>query len=141
MFQIFKPFELVNKNSEVFICTWNLTEYKNLKRTNNYIIRAKSKKILVGFSKESHNLNDLKRKVLEYTKHGFTVKVLPSFHAKIWTINNIAFVGSANWCPDSLHNYMHKTKTTPRIKKFIKEFWNKGYNVTNSSKLWLLPQK
>lgn len=141
MFQIFKPFEKVTKNSDVFICSWNLTDYQNLKITNDYIIRAKRKRILVGFSKESHDCKELKNKVLEYMRNGFTVKVLPSFHAKIWTIDRAAYVGSCNWCPDSLHNYMHKTIITKRLKNFVDEFWKKAYNVTGSSKLWLLPQK
>lgn len=141
MFEIFKPFEKVNKNSDVFICSWNVDDVAGMRRTVDYISRAKKVRLLVGFSKTTHDCNDLKNKILDYMEFGWTCKVLPSFHSKIWTINNDSWIGSCNFFPDSIHNYMHKTKITPRLSKFIKEFWSKGYNVTNSSKLWLLPQK
>lgn len=141
MFEIYKPFEKVKSTDEIFICSWNVDEISGMTRTIRNISRAKSVKLLVGFSKNSHDLKDLKRKILEYQKLGWKVKVLPSFHAKIWIINQKAWVGSCNFFPDSIHNFMHQTKLTPRISSFVKKFWSAGYNVTNSSKLWLLPQK
>lgn len=141
MFEIYKPFESVKSTDEIFICSWNVDEIDGMKRTINHISRARTVKLLIGFSKSTHDCKVLKNKVLEYQKLGWKVKVLPSFHAKIWTINKNAWVGSCNFFPDSIHNYMHKTKVTPRLKSFIESFWKKGYNVTNSSKLWLLPQK
>lgn len=141
MFKIFSPFNQVKSNSNVFICTWNISEYKNMKLTNNKIEKANKKQILVGFSKETHNCKELLVKLLEYQKNGWVVKVMPSFHSKIWTIDNVAYVGSSNWVPDCIHNYMHKTVITPRLKNFIKEWWSKGYTINNKTKLWLLPQK
>lgn len=141
MFKIFKPFESVNKNSEVFICTWNIDDVAGMQKTINYISKAKKVRLLVGFSKQFHDSNQLKNKILDYMELGWICKVIPGLHAKIWTINNNAWIGSCNFFPDSVNNYMHKTKITPRLAKFIKNSWSRGHNVTNSSKLWLLPQK
>ncbi len=141
MFKIFKPFELVNSKSDVFITSWNIDDVKDMKVVVNNISRAKKVRLTVGFSKQSHNCKELKVKILDYMKLGWSVKVLPSFHAKIWAINENAWVGSANFFPDTLQNYMHKTKIRPRLLKFMTEIWQKGYNVNEGSKLWLLPQK
>lgn len=109
--------------------------------TNSYISRAKSKKLLVGYSKETHNLKELLNKLLEYQKNGFIVKVLPSFHAKIWVIDREAWIGSCNFFPDSIHNFMYKTKFAGRLSRFVDEFWRKSYNINSKTKLELLPQK
>lgn len=141
MFQIFKPFESVNSKSDVFITSWNIDDVKDMRAAVNNISRAKKVRLVVGFSKSSHDCNELKAKILNYMKLGWSVKVLPSFHAKIWAINENAWIGSANFFPDTLQNYMHKTKITPRLLRFMTDIWQKSYNVTDSSKLWLLPQK
>ena len=141
MFEIFKPFKLVNSNSEVFISSWNIDDIEGMRRTVYDISRAKKIRLLVGYSKQSHDCKELKAKIQSYMKLGWTCKVLPSFHSKIWTINKDAWIGSCNFFPDSVHNYMHKTHVTARLNRFVQEFWSKGYNVTESSKLWLLPQK
>lgn len=141
MFKIFKPFESVTRNSDVFICTWNIAAPDEIKGVIKNINRAAKIRCVVGFSKQSHNCNELKAKILEYEKLGWKIKVLPSFHAKIWCINQNSWIGSANFCPDTLQNYMVKCKVNARLLRFMTDIWQKSYNVTNSSKLWLLPQK
>jgi hypothetical protein len=141
MFKIFKPFESVNSKSDVFITSWNIAAPDEIKSVVKNINRAAKIRGVVGFSKQSHDCNELKAKVLEYAKMGWSIKVLPSFHAKIWCINSNSWIGSANFCPDTLQNYMIKCKITPRLLKFMTQIWQKAYNVNSSSKLWLLPQK
>lgn len=141
MFKIFDPFKKVTKNSNIFICTWGIAPTNRMEEVTKYISRAKKVHLLVGFSKESHNLDGLKETLLYYKRLGWIVKALPGFHAKIWIIDNEAHVGSCNFCPNTINNYMHKTKITARLNNFVKTFWNKGSNINESTKLWLLPTK
>lgn len=145
MYEIFQPFNSVGKNDEVLITSWGIAPTNKMEGVTQNISRAAKVCLLVGFSKETHNLNGLLKTLLYYKKLGFTVKVLPSFHAKIWIIKksggSIAYVGSCNFCPDSIHNFMHKTKLTARIKQFTEKYWKLAHTINENTKLWLLPQK
>lgn len=141
MFKIFKPFESVNKNSDVLITTWSIAGTNKMESVIKNIQPAKRVRLLVGFNKQTHDLKVLHETLMYYKRLGWIVKALPGFHAKIWLINNEAHVGSCNWCPNSIHNYMHKTKITPRIKNFVNLHWKNGYNINATTKLHLLAQK
>jgi hypothetical protein len=141
MFQIFSPFKSVNKNSEVIITSWGIASSNKMEEVVNNINRAAKVQLLVGYSKETHNLDILKQTLMYYKRMGWIVKVLPGFHAKIWLIDNDAYVGSCNFFRDTIHNYMHKTRKTPRLNNFVKTMWRKSYNINEGTKLELLPSK
>lgn len=107
----------------------------------NNVRRAKKVQLIVGYSKQSHDLNKLKEILLSYKKLGWVVKAAPGLHAKIWLIDNEAHVGSANFCPDTINNYAVKVKITPRLRKFVDSQWKRGSNINDGTKLWLLPGK
>jgi len=141
MFQIFNPFKSVTRNSEVLITTWGIAPTHRMEEVIKNVSHAAKVKLLVGFSKETHDLKKLHQTLMYYKRLGWIVKAMPGFHAKIWLINNDCWVGSANWCPNTIHNYMHRTKITTRIRNFTNLHWKNSYNVNETTKLWLLAQK
>lgn len=140
-FKIFDPFKTVNKNSHVIITSWGTAGTNKLGDVVNNVSRAKKVQFLVGYSKETHDLEKLKQILMYYKKLGWIVKVMPGFHSKIWIINDKAWIGSCNWFQNTVNNYMHQTKITPRLNNFIKEWWGKSYNINEGSILSKFSQK
>lgn len=138
MFEIFSPFKSVKKSDTVIITSWGAAGTQKMEQVIKNVSRAKQVKFLVGFGKDLHDLKLLKEVLMYYKNLGWLVHAAPSFHAKIWIIGKSAYIGSCNWFPDTVNNYMHKTNVNARIKNFVNPWWKKSYNITESTKLHLL---
>lgn len=139
-YEIFDPFMSLNKNSPVFISTWGLGTIEQMapivKQINS---KTAIVQLLVGYSKTSHNMEQLFQTLSSYKSMGWHVKVLPSYHAKVWLMNKEAWVGSANFVKGTITNLMVKT-SRHQVQNFVQLNWQQGTEISWSTKLELVPQ-
>ena len=67
MFKIFDPFKK-SKGKNVIITSWNIVGLENFNEVIKNIDKAKSVKCIIGFSKQTHDLNLLKFRIFKYQK-------------------------------------------------------------------------
>ena len=139
-YEIFRPFGTVKPGSNVHISTWGLGTVLQMDPVLMELTDRKCKvSLLVGYSKSSHNTTELMNNIREYQYLGWCVKVLPSYHAKIWIIDDWAWVGSANFVRGTITNLMVRVPKA-NIKDFALLNWQQGVEVNSRTKLWLVPQ-
>lgn len=137
---IFKPFCNVTNGEDVFIATWNIQHPSIM---HDQIIkgmcRSKHVRILVGYNRAEHHLDRIRTNLLDWKAYGFHVRALPNFHAKIWGVGNRAWVGSCNFVPNTIHNYMME-EPWALVHDWISFYWQQAKDFTETTKLELLPQ-
>lgn len=137
-YEIFSPFNDLKRGGDVFISTWGLGTVIQMQPIIKVIKSAKVS-LLVGYSKSSHNLGTLLYSIQEYKLLGWNIRVLPSFHGKIWFIGDKAWVGSANFVRGTITNIMVEVPKKT-VQDFVSLNWQQGFEVSSTTKLELIPQ-
>jgi len=139
-FEIFRPFQEAKKDSIAFITTWGLGHPLNMSQVVLPLIEKNVKVcLLVGYSKTTHSSSPLLQTLKDYKSIGWRVRALPSFHAKIWIINDKAWVGSANFVRGTITNIMVETPKT-NVSDFLNLNWDQAYDISATTDLDLVPQ-
>lgn len=135
---VFKPFYEHTYN-ECFITTWGIADTNVMDFLVKHLkAHAKSIRLIVGYDKEHHNMVELRNKLLEYLKQGWRVRVMPGMHIKVWAFDAHAYVGSCNFVPSTIHNYMHPT-TFASLQELLTYYWMKANVFDKTTKLKLIP--
>lgn len=137
--EIFRPLVYCRKKP-VFIATWNLTDPADMAPILTHLMLASKVQLLVGYSKNFHHRATLEE-VLKFYRYDmkWDVRVIPNCHCKIWTVGSKAYVGSANFVPNTCYNVMAKVDPT-RITPIIKKYWKQATQVSKTTNLAMIPQ-
>lgn len=137
---IFKPF-FEHQTHEVFITTWGIADpdtmdiiVKQLNARRSFV------RIIVGYDKTHHNMVDLRNRLLKYKALGWVVHVMPGMHLKIWAFGAHAYVGSCNFVPSTIHNYMHPTNVAS-LQNIMAYYWVHSNFFDSTTKLKMIPGK
>lgn len=136
---IFKPLCNV-ANKDVIIFTWNI-QHPSIMQDYliNGLCKARRVRLLVGYNRQEHALDKLTQTLRDYQSLGFQVRALPGMHAKLWIVDDRAWVGSCNFVPNTIHNFMMECPSS-KVRHYILHYWNQAYDLRSDTKLELLPQ-
>lgn len=138
-FGVFAPLLTESRRQAVFITSWGIGYPERMEPVLNALALAKRASIIVGYSKTTHNLIDMLAVCRAYLEQDIEVRLLPSFHTKLWVIGGKTWVGSCNFVPSTVVNYMWAVPLS-RVKRTIECYWSQAATISNSTDLALIPQ-
>jgi hypothetical protein len=124
-FDVFDPFSRNNKPAPVLIATYGISPPSNMGWVAESV--PNGSRMIIGYSKKTHHPGVLRNVMSEWRKRGVIIRILPSFHAKIWIIEGRGYCGSANFVPSTLINYMHPAKAI-RLEQVFDEYWRAAHD-------------
>lgn len=140
-FDIFKPFATLQKGEHVIITTWGVAPPEYMIPVLNELKRASHVHLLVGYSKQTHDLNAQYQWLLKYwTQWGIRVHLLPGAHSKIWIIDKRIWCGSQNFVQGGAPNYMAKVHPYEQrpIEDHVREMLKAAQDFSKTTKLELV---
>lgn len=134
---IFKPLCNV-ANEDVLILTWGVQHPSVMEGVMKQWPKARVR-LLVGYNRKEHNLIKLAATLQDWQAHGVSVRAIPSMHAKIWVVGSRVWVGSCNFVPNTIHNFMTEVFTGDAMR-YAEHYWRCAKAFTPTTKLELSPQ-
>lgn len=138
-FGVFAPLLTESRNQTVFITSWGIGNPDQMWPVMNALALSKRVSILVGYSKTTHNLVNMLEVCRAYLEQDIEVRLLPSFHTKLWVIGSKAWVGSCNFVPSTVVNHVWAVPVA-RVKRVIECYWPQAATISSSTDLSLIPQ-
>jgi hypothetical protein len=134
-FEIFAPL-VSHPNAMSLISTWHIGAFQMMQPVVSRM-RPENVRLLVGFSKQSHNLPHLLHELHLYRKAGFRVRIAPDYHFKGWTIGADTYIGSANFCRETVVNHMLRlhvrSKESLEVWSVLDHYWQQASDLSNST--------
>ena len=135
--EIFRPL-IEARNQPVFISTWGLGDYFDMREVVEPLRRNCQVEIMVGYSKKSHDLPDLLSRIKLYASYKWRIRLVPGMHIKAWVIGKYAYVGSCNFVPnDPIINEMWKVPAS-QVTPILSHYWQRAAQFSHSTVLELV---
>lgn len=140
-FEVFLPFATLQHREHVIITTWGVAPPEFMKPVLRELNRACHVHLLVGYSKETHDL-DAQRDFLYryYRDYQLRIHLLPGAHSKVWIIGDKVYCGSQNFVQGGAPNYMAAVHPdeVDRVRWHVREMLKAASEFSATSKLQLV---